>query len=79
MFMKAKDHADFLRVNKAVLSCSVKEMHTGRTAAACIEGEKVFPCNHEASVSRNYAHDRVADGESAAEKVFRWETRAEMI
>ena len=42
MFMKAKDHADFLLVNKAVLSCSVKEIHTARTAAACIEGKKGF-------------------------------------
>ena len=35
-------YADFLLVNKDVLTCPVKEIHTAKTAATYFEGKKVF-------------------------------------
>ena len=35
-------YADFLLVNKDVLSCPVKEIHNAKTAATYFEGKKVF-------------------------------------
>ena len=38
--MKAKDYANYLLVNKNVLYCPVKGIHTTRTAATYIEGKQ---------------------------------------
>ena len=35
-------YADFLLVNKDVLTCPVKEIHTAKPAATYFEGKKVF-------------------------------------
>ena len=35
-------YADFLLVDKDVLSCPADQIHTARTAATYFEGEKVF-------------------------------------
>ena len=40
--IKAGIYADFLRVDKDVLTCPVKEIHTARPEATCFEGKKVF-------------------------------------
>lgn len=40
--IKAGKYADFLLVNKDVLSCPVKEIHTAKPAATYFEGQKVF-------------------------------------
>ena len=37
-------YADFLLVNKDVLSCPVTEIHTAKPAATYFEGKKVFLC-----------------------------------
>ena len=37
--------ADFLLVDKDVLSCPVNEIHTARTIATYFEGKKVFSQN----------------------------------
>ena len=40
--IKTGKYADFLLVNKDVLSCPVKEIHTAKPAATYFEGKKVF-------------------------------------
>jgi len=40
--IKTGKYADFLLVNKDVLTCPVKEIHTAKPAATYFEGEKVF-------------------------------------
>lgn len=40
--IKQGKYADFLLVDKDVLTCPVTEIHTGKTAATYFEGEKVF-------------------------------------
>ena len=40
--IKAGKYADFLLVNKDVLTCPVKEIHTAKPAATYFEGKKVF-------------------------------------
>ena len=40
--IKPGKYADFLLVNKDVLTCPVKEIHTAKPAATYFEGQKVF-------------------------------------
>jgi len=40
--IKAGKYADFLLVNKDVLSCPVNEIHEAKPAATYFEGRKVF-------------------------------------
>ncbi|MBQ9526249.1 MAG: amidohydrolase family protein, partial [Fretibacterium sp.] len=40
--IKAGKYADFLLLNKDVLTCPVMEIHTARPAATYFEGKKVF-------------------------------------
>ena len=40
--IKPGKYADFLLVNKDVLTCPVKEIHTTKLAATYFEGQKVF-------------------------------------
>jgi predicted amidohydrolase YtcJ len=45
--VKAGKYADFLLVNKDVLSCPVTEIHEARPAATYFEGKKVFVMANE--------------------------------
>ena len=40
--IKAGKYADFLFVNKDVLTCPFTEIHTAKTEATYFEGKKVF-------------------------------------
>ena len=40
--IKAGKYADFLLVNKDVLTCPVKEIHEAKPASTYFEGKKVF-------------------------------------
>ena len=53
--IKTGKYADFLLVNKDVLTCPVKEIHTAKLEATYFEGKKVFALTYSAEKVPDYS------------------------